>query len=65
MKIDIESMDEKTKFHDIPAWDSFNNLMLILRFQEEMKVKFTAIEIEETLCISDLFSLLERKAAQK
>jgi acyl carrier protein len=63
MNLDISSMNEETKFNTISEWDSFNNLMLISKFQDELNVEFTAIEIEATKNIRDLFNLIERKSS--
>jgi acyl carrier protein len=65
MGVDIGSMPRTAKFKDIPQWDSFNNLMLISRFEEEYKVKFTAVEIEQAQAVGDLFALMERKVPLK
>ena len=62
MGIDIESMDHTRKIQTISEWDSFNNLMLISRFQQEFSVEFTAHEIEATQTIQDLFNLIQKKA---
>mgnify|MGYP001593386380 CR=1 FL=1 len=61
MDIDILSLNEDSKFKDIANWDSFNNLMLISRFQDELKIEFTALEIEKTQKLKDLYSLIESK----
>lgn len=65
MGVDIGKMNEQAKFSSISSWDSFNNLMLISKFEEELKVKFTALEIEQTQTVGDLFSLLKKKTAKK
>ncbi len=61
MGIDITSLDPEKKFNSIPEWDSFNNLMLISKFQDEFRIEFTAVEIENTQRVKDLFSLIENK----
>ncbi len=61
MQVDISALNPKTEFSTIAAWDSFNNLMLVSRFEEEFGVKFTAVEVEQTKTVGDLFSLMERK----
>ncbi len=61
MGVDIGAMDSETKFSSISAWDSFNNLMLISKFEEEYNVRFTAVEIEQTQTVGDLLILMERK----
>lgn len=65
MGIDIGKMGRKERFSAISAWDSFNNLMLISKFEEEYKVRFTALEIEQTQTVGDLFALVERKVGGK
>jgi acyl carrier protein len=62
MDIDISTMKGSTKINTISEWDSFNNLMLISKFQNEFKVNFTAVEIEETQTIDSLFNLIEKKS---
>ena len=61
MGLDIKSFNESRKFNTISEWDSFNNLMLISKFQDIFKVEFTAVEIEETKTIRDLFELIKNK----
>lgn len=61
MGIDITKLDPETKFNSMPEWDSFNNLMLISRFQDEFNVEFTAVEIENTQRVKDLLVLIEKK----
>ena len=59
--VDISPLDKSTKINTISEWDSFNTLMLVSRFEEEFKMKFTAVEINNTHTIKDLFELLEKK----
>lgn len=61
MGIDIRNYPPERKISEISEWDSFNNLMLISRFQEEMGVEFTAVEIDEVQTIIDLYNILDRK----
>lgn len=61
MEIDISVIDSNTKFNEISNWDSFNTLMLISRLQEDFNIEFTALEIEETKRISDLYTLINNK----
>lgn len=62
MSVDITALKPETKINTIPSWDSFNNLMLISRFQEEFGIEFTAVDIENTQTIGDLLAFLEKKA---
>jgi acyl carrier protein len=61
MGVDTHTIDKKKKLNTITEWDSFNNLMLISKMQEEFGIEFTATEIERTLTVNDIFSLVERK----
>lgn len=61
MGIDVTKLSPEAKFNSIAEWDSFNNLMLISKFQDEFNIEFTAIEIENAQRVKDLFALLERK----
>jgi acyl carrier protein len=65
MGIDVSTIETSAKLNTIPEWDSFNNLMLISKFQDEFNVEFTAIEIEETQTIDAIFNLIEKKIAKK
>jgi len=61
MGIDVSKMDRSNKINTMPRWDSFNNLMLISRFQDEFNIEFTAVEIENTLTIQSIFDLIDSK----
>ncbi len=65
MGLDIKKIDENRKLSEISEWDSFNNLMLISRFQDELHIEFTAVEIEDAQTVKDIFSLLEKKLKVK
>ena len=65
MEIDTDTIDENTKLGNISNWDSFNNLMLISRFQEDFNIEFTAAEIEKTQSLKELFGLVESKITEK
>ena len=61
MGLDIKELDENRKLSEISEWDSFNNLMLISRFQDDFNIEFTAVEIEDAQTIKDIFALLDKK----
>lgn len=65
MEIDISKFEKTRKLNTISEWDSFNNLMLISKFQEDLKVEFTSMEIDQTQTIRDIFELIERKVREK
>ena len=61
MGINIEELDKNKEINTISEWDSFNNLMLISKFQDELNVEFTTIEIENVLKVEDLYELIKKK----
>ena len=65
MGIDILKMSSEKYFNTISEWDSFNNLMLISKFQDDFNIEFTAVEIENTKRIKDLFDLMDKKLNHK
>jgi acyl carrier protein len=64
MGVDLAEYEQSRKISSIAEWDSFNNLMLIARFQDEFHVEFSAVEIEATQTIGQLWELIERKTAR-
>jgi len=58
-------MYEATKINTISDWDSFNNLMLISKFQEIFNIEFTAVDIEYIQTINDFFKLIDKKLSHK
>jgi len=64
MGISIAKIDPKAPLNTISEWDSFNNLMLISKFQEEYNIEFTALEIENAKTLADVFALLDKKIKQ-
>jgi acyl carrier protein len=50
-----------TSARDIPAWDSFNNINLILAIEMKLGVKFTTGEIEKMSNAGELVLAVARK----
>jgi acyl carrier protein len=61
MKFDFSKLDRNKKIEEIDEWDSFNNLMLISKYQEVFNIEFTTEEVSNTKTIQDLLDLMERK----
>lgn len=59
--VDINAFDANRKINTISEWDSFNNLMLIMKFQELLGVEFSAMDLEKTQSINDLLALIHSK----
>lgn len=60
--IDIRKFNETKKINEISEWDSFNNLMLISSFEEEMGIKFTLNDVEEITTIKELLDFVDSKS---
>jgi acyl carrier protein len=50
-----------TSAADIPAWDSFNNINVILAIEMKLGVKFTTGEIEKMSNAGELVEAIARK----
>jgi acyl carrier protein len=59
--IDIAKYPASTVISTISEWDSFNNLMLIARFQEDLNIEFTAHDVERIQTIGALMDFLDEK----
>ena len=62
MGIDVHGVDMNKKINTISEWDSFNNLMLISKFQDDLNVEFSIEEIEAVETLGALFKLIAKKA---
>ena len=49
-----------TAAKDVPSWDSFNHLNLILALEERFGVRFSSEEIAAMANVGDLFTTLNR-----
>jgi acyl carrier protein len=48
---------------DVPEWDSFNHINLIVAVEQKFGIKFQTAELESMLNVSHLVSLIEKKLA--
>jgi acyl carrier protein len=48
---------------DVPEWDSFNHINLIVAVESRFKVKFQTAELEQLHTVGHLASLIEAKLA--
>ena len=55
------NLDDKLVATDVPGWDSFNHINLIINIEEEFGVKFTNAEIEKMQNVGDLKKILAIK----
>jgi acyl carrier protein len=54
-----------TSAADIAAWDSVNNISLMVATEMRFGVRFKTSELEELKNVEDLVSLINKKLAQK
>jgi acyl carrier protein len=50
---------------DVPEWDSFNHINIVVAAEMQFGVKFRTSEIEELKNVGELAALIERKRAAR
>ncbi len=50
---------------DVPEWDSFNHINLIVAIEQRLQIKFQTAELESTPTVGALVSLIHTKLAQQ
>ena len=48
---------------EVPEWDSFNHINLIVAIEAKFKIKFQTAELEQLHTVGHLVDLIERKLA--
>lgn len=48
---------------DVPEWDSFNHINLIVAVEQRFKIKFQTAELEQLHTVGHLAGLIEQKLA--
>jgi acyl carrier protein len=48
---------------DVPEWDSFNHINLIVAVESRFKIKFQTAELEQLHTVGHLVELIEKKLA--
>lgn len=51
----------ETSAADIPGWDSFNHINLVVALEEEFKIKFRSNEIQEMENFGQIMALINKK----
>jgi acyl carrier protein len=54
-----------TTADDVPGWDSFNHINIIVGAEGEFGVKFTASELEDLRNVGDFLTLIGKHMAKK
>ncbi len=55
------NLDDELVATDVPGWDSFNHINLIINIEEEFGVKFTNDEVAKMQNVGDLKRILSHK----
>jgi acyl carrier protein len=55
------NLDDELVATDVPGWDSFNHINLIINIEEEFGVKFTNAEVGKMQNVGDLKKILAIK----
>ena len=58
-------LDQGMVTGDIPGWDSFKNVEILLACEEKFKIQFRSREIDQIHSIGDLSNICEQKLAEK
>lgn len=59
---DIELRPDMTAT-DVPGWDSFKQIEIIMACQERFKFSFSAREMNDLQCVADLAQVVARRTA--
>ena len=58
---DSINITEETTASDVDEWDSFAQMNIIVRCEDEFHVRFEVDEMAELACVGDLVNLIFRK----
>jgi len=58
---DSVALSDATEAPDIPGWDSFVNINLMIAIEKALSIKFMAHEIEELRNVGDVLDTIEHK----
>ncbi len=58
---DAISLTPETTAADIPEWDSFNHINVIVAVESRFGIKFSTVEVEALKNVGDMASLIARK----
>ncbi len=56
-------IEPETTAADVPEWDSFNHINLIVAVEQRFEIKFSTVEVEALKNVGDMASLITRKQA--
>ena len=59
------SLSPETTSADVPGWDSFNHINLIISIEAEFRIKFQTAEMETMHNVGALVDRIEKKLAEQ
>lgn len=65
MVLDIDKIDNNINLSRVDEWDSFNNLMLVSKVEDQFKVKFSVKDIQNVDTIHKIIDITKKKIAEK
>ncbi len=65
MNLDIDKIDNNKNLSGVDEWDSFNNLMLVSRVEDQFHVKFSVKDIQHVDTINKIIDVTKKKISEK
>ena len=62
---DTLTLTPETSAEDVPGWDSFNHINIVVATEVKFGIKFKTAELEQLKNVGEFVALIERKLAQK
>ena len=60
---DSIELTRETTSEDIEEWDSLAHISLLMAIENEFKISFRLIEVEQLQNVGDMFDLIQQKTA--
>ncbi len=54
-------LNSQTSAHDIPEWDSFNHINILVASEVRFGIHFNTAEVETLQCVGDFVRLIREK----
>jgi acyl carrier protein len=62
---DTLALTAETVAADVPEWDSFNHINIVVATEVRFGIKFKTAELEQLRNVGEFVALIERKLSQK
>jgi acyl carrier protein len=54
-------VEPHTTANDVPGWDSFTHMSLIVALEKRFKIKFALIDLQQMKNVGEMIALISRK----